>query len=59
MGKDKKDKKSKSEKKEKVESEDKEEQGLGTEYKTRLFVSPIADPLATDKMSKKLLKLTK
>ena len=25
----------------------------------RLFVSPIADPLASDKMSKKLIKLVK
>lgn len=26
---------------------------------SRLFVSPIADPLASDKMSKKLIKLIK
>ena len=30
---------------------------MGTE--SRLFVSPIADPLASDKMEKKLIKLVK
>ena len=60
---DKKDKKSKKDKKEKKEVSDNEEEEeaktLGGDYKTRLFVSPIADPLASDKLSKKLLKLTK
>ena len=60
---DKKDKKSKKDKKEKKQVSDSEEveedKTLGGDYKTRLFVSPIADPLASDKLSKKLLKLTK
>ena len=30
---------------------------MAEEQESRLFVSPIADPLASDKMSKKLLKL--
>ena len=68
MGEGKKDKKSKKDKKEKKEKEpeaeadasDNGEEGTLTgDYKTRLFVSPIADPLANDKLSKKLLKLTK
>ena len=37
-------------------SEDKERKA---EQESRLFVSPIAEPLASDKMSKKLLKLIK
>ena len=58
----KKDKKDKKEKKEKapVESdheEEKEEATLKSDYVQRLFVSPIADPLAGDKLQKKLLKL--
>ena len=61
--KDKKDKKHKKEsKKEKVEEEEKEEQAEATikgDYQTRLFLSPIANPLAEDKLSKKLLKLIK
>ena len=32
---------------------------MSSEAETRLFVSPIADPLATDKMNKKLIKLIK
>ena len=55
MSEHKKDKKSKKDKKEKPE----EDGTLGGDYKTRLFVSPIADPLASDKLCKKLLKLTK
>ena len=56
----KKDKKSKKDKKEKVEEVEEEEEGtLKGDYQTRLFVSPIADPLASDKLSKKLLKLIK
>ena len=57
----KKDKKSKKDSKnEKVEDVEEEEQGTLTgDYQTRLFVSPIADPLASDKLSKKLLKLIK
>ena len=31
----------------------------GSDYQTRLFVSPIADPMASDKLTKKLLKLIK
>ena len=56
-----KDKKSKKDKKqaEEVEQDDEETGTLTGDYKTRLFVSPIADPLASDKMTKKLLKLTK
>ena len=64
--KDKKDKKEKKEKKEKVESdeaksddEDNEERTLKGDYQTRLFVSPIATPLAADKLSKAVLKLVK
>ena len=60
--KDKKSKKDKKDKKEKVEVEqdsDGEEKTLKGDYQTRLFVSPIADPLASDKLSKKLLKLIK
>ena len=61
---DKKDKKSKKDKKQKKqqdsdEEEDAADKTLDGDYKTRLFVSPIADPLASDKLSKKLLKLTK
>ena len=62
MGDGKKDKKSKKDKKDskKVEeNSDNEEGTLTGDYKTRLFVSPIATPLASDKLSKKLLKLTK
>ena len=61
--KDKKSKKDKKDKKEKKESkveeveETKEENTLKSDYIQRLFVSPIADPLASDKLSKKLLKL--
>ena len=55
----KKDKKDKKEKKEKPEESDKEEGTLGGDYKTRLFVSPIADPMAADGLTKMLLKLTK
>ena len=61
--KDKKDKKQKEEsKKEKVEEpveEEKEEATIRGDYQERLFVSPIATPLAEDKLSKKLLKLIK
>ena len=60
--KDKKSKKDKKDKKEKEEVEqdsDGEEKTLKGDYQTRLFVSPIADPLASDKLSKKLLKLIK
>ena len=57
----KKDKKDKKEKKEKVveevEEAKEEENTLKSDYIQRLFVSPIADPLASDKLSKKLLKL--
>ena len=35
----------------------KSKKNMATE--NRLFVSPIADPLASDKMSKKLIKLVK
>ena len=64
MGGDKKDKKSKKDKKEKKEKtsdagSDNEEGTLTGDYKTRLFVSPIADPMANEKLTKKLLKLTK
>ena len=67
--KDKKDKKEKKEKKvkkvkddsEKAKSddEDNEERTLKGDYKTRLFVSPIATPLAEDKLSSAVLKLVK
>ena len=61
MGKD--DKKSKKDKKEKKvvedESGDDGERTLKGDYESRLFVSPIAEPLATDKLQKKLLKLIK
>ena len=58
----KKDKKDKKEKKEKVvevveEAKEEEPNTLKSDYIQRLFVSPIADPLASDKLSKKLLKL--
>ena len=58
----KKDKKDKKEKKEKAPESDAEEekedkQTLKSDYIQRLFVSPIADPLASDKLCKKLLKL--
>ena len=63
MGSDKKDKKAKKDKKDKKQQEDAsdnaDEPTLTGDYKTRLFVSPIAEPLANDKLSKKLLKLTK
>ena len=62
MGGDKKDKKSKKEKVTKTDKDSdagEEEKTLGGDYKTRLFVSPIADPLASDKLTKKLLKLKK
>ena len=60
-----KDKKSKKDKKDKKEKkaqdsdaeEEKEESTLKSDYVQRLFVSPIADPLASDKLCKKLLKL--
>ena len=57
----KKDKKDKKEKKEKraEESDDEQETTLKDDYKERLFVSPIADPIAQDKLEKKLLKLVK
>ena len=54
--KDKKSKKDKKQKKDKKESDD-DEATLKSDYVQRLFVSPIADPLASDKVSKKLLKL--
>ena len=67
MPKDKKEKKEKKEKKaskaEKAESESEESEkggattGLSEAQQSRLFVSPIANPLASDKMSKKLIKL--
>ena len=63
---DKKDKKQKKDKKDKKESKkvaeeeplvgDDEATEIKGDYKTRLFVSPIADPIAEDKLSKKLLK---
>ena len=64
MGSDKKSKKDKKDKKEKREKKqdqdsDGDEKTLKGDYQTRLFVSPIADPLASDKLSKKLLKLIK
>ena len=65
MGSDKKAKKDKKDKKEKKQApaedsdSDQEEKTLKGDYQTRLFVSPIADPLASDKLSKKLLKLIK
>ena len=62
MGKDKKEKKEKKDKEpkeEKEEKEDNEEKTLKGDYETRLFVSPIADPLAGDKLTKKLLKLVR
>ena len=49
----------KSSKKAVAEDSDAEEKTLGGDYKTRLFVSPIAEPLASDKLAKKLLKLIK
>ena len=62
MGGDKKDKKSKKDKKEKKEKApesdaEEEKETLKSDYIQRLFVSPIADPLASDKLCKKLLKL--
>ena len=59
--KDKKDKKDKKEKKEEEapKQEVKEEKTLTGDYLKRLFVSPIADPLATDKLQSKILKLIK
>ena len=61
--KEKKEKKEKKSKKEKVESEsDDNEQEEGTlkgDYQTRLFVSPIANPLAKDSLTKSALKLIK
>ena len=62
--KDKSEKKEKKEKKEeKVEKTDKgddgEEKTLKGDYEARLFVSPIAEPLAGDKLTKKLLKLVR
>ena len=59
MGSDKKDKKSKKTKKDAPEEKEEEEKTLKGDYETRLFVSPIADPLAGDKLTKKLLKLVK
>ena len=68
MSGDKKDKKSKKDKKEKkekapaAEESEQEEEAKTTlkdDYKKRLFVSPIAEPLANDKIEKKLLKLVK
>ena len=65
MGSDKKDKKDKKkdkkEKKEKDQDEEPAQEGatIKGDYQTRLFVSPIATPLAEDKLSKKLLKLIK
>ena len=62
MGKDKKEKSEKKEKKERAQesgNEDKEEKTLKGDYEARLFVSPIADPMAGDKLSKKLLKLVR
>ena len=58
----KKDKKDKKEKREKApvsdaEEEKEDKQTLKSDYIQRLFVSPIADPLASDKLCKKLLKL--
>ena len=56
----KKDKKSKKSKPVDDKGSDAGEEGTLTgDYKTRLFVSPIADPLASEKLTKKLLKLTK
>ena len=62
MGKE--DKKAKKDKKEKKAVEDNDsgddgERTLKGDYESRLFVSPIAEPLASDKLQKKLLKLIK
>ena len=63
--KEKKDKKDKKEKKEKKQTSDQgsdagdEEKTLTGDYQTRLFVSPIATPMAEDKLTKKVLKLVK
>ena len=51
--------KEKKSKKSKKEEPEEEEGTLKGDYKSRLFVSPIAEPLANDKLTKKLLKLTK
>ena len=59
MGSDKKDKKSKKSKKEVEDAPEEEEKTLKGDYESRLFVSPIADPLAGDKFTKKILKLIK
>ena len=61
MGDKKKDKKKdKKEVKENEEEVKPEKKALkDTDYEKRLFVSPIAEPMATDKLSKKLLKLIK
>ena len=67
MGSDKKAKKDKKDKKERKASavsaadvdSDGDEKTLKGDYKERLFVSPIADPLASDKLTKKMLKLIK
>merc|ERR1719331_1810001 len=56
--KDKKDKKEKKAPEEEVDS-DGDEKTVKGDYKDRLFVSPIADPLASDKLTKKMLKLVK
>ena len=58
----KKDKKSKKDKKQEVEDSDSSaggegNTGLSEAQVSRLFVSPIADPLASEKMCKKLIKL--
>ena len=65
MGKDKKEKKEKKDKKAKAEASGSDSDsgeagvatGLSEAQQSRLFVSPIADPLASDKMCKKLIKL--
>ena len=56
---DKKDKKNKKSAKKEDIAEEPEEATIKGDYKQRLFVSPIAEPIATDKVSKKLLKLVK
>ena len=57
--KDKKEKKDKKDKKVEEASDDGEEKTLTGDYQTRLFVSPIATPMAEDKLTKKVLKLVK
>merc|ERR1712086_746508 len=71
MGKEKKEKKEKKDKKDKKEKKEKkepkseasdagdEDRTLTGDYQTRLFVSPIATPMADEKLTKNVLKLIK